>query len=206
MLLDKHGGHRDQGRRQREGPFPAPGAKGRGVPGGKHHRQRADHMDGGADVGVCIKAVKPGHEAGQNIVPFKAFGAQLLAVGKDEIDQQRRCVCNDDEFHHPGETLRVIEEGVDQHPSEKHEPEQIGEQKQFTEGDQVVQGAVHAVIGHGLIKALHKQKQQPIDRPVQQQLHMPELRRIQVGETELSVICDSFFHFILSLLFHRTDR
>lgn len=99
-------------------------------------------MDRRANIGIRIKQVIVGEDAGENIVPIKGGRPKLLTGREHQIDQERNRVGNDDKQHQIAKGLNVIKECVDVHPDQVEEPEQIGDEKVFAKGDQVIQCAV----------------------------------------------------------------
>ena len=86
VLFEKHGGQADQHRCCGEKhPAPPAGEQPR-VPGGIPHRHRTHHMERGADVGAGIYAVEKGRDLGQQVLPLKGQGPQVLAGGEQEED------------------------------------------------------------------------------------------------------------------------
>lgn len=76
MLLKEHDTSTDQRGGSAKGGLPGRGMKSLAVPGREHHRQRADHMQGRAHVGVGIKGIKPSEKASKKVIPFKGGGPQ----------------------------------------------------------------------------------------------------------------------------------
>ena len=99
VLLHEQGGDTDQQRGQGKGQLPAPMGQPPAMPGGEHHRQRADHMDGGADVGIGIELIEAGNEGCQQVIPGEGRRAQVLAGGPDQVHKEGGTVCKGDEMH-----------------------------------------------------------------------------------------------------------
>ena len=145
-------------------------------------------MEGGADVGVGVEGIKPGHKPGEDAVPGEGGGAEVLAVGKEDVDGHGDGVGADHKAHHFPKCRHLEEEGVDQHPDQKHEPEEIRNNEPLTEGDMVIQGDVNGGIDVAHTHPLHKGEEKPENRPKQQQLHMGKFRGVAVLEAEFPVI------------------
>ena len=90
--------------------------------GRERHRERADDVYRGADVGVGIECVVARHKPRKDIIPLEFRGAQVLAGGEKEIDDYRRRVGYHDEIHHSLERRYVVYQRVDMHSNQIDEP------------------------------------------------------------------------------------
>ena len=73
------------------------------------------------------------------------------------------------------------------HADEEDEPIQVGKEKVFAKGHQVVQGGVDGVVVQ-MQEPLQGQEDQAVNGPVQQQLQVGKGGVIQLGEAKLPVI------------------
>ena len=188
MLLEKYGGQADQHGDTRKHRPPQGRAEPAAVPAGGQTGHGPDDMDRGADVGIGVKGVEPGHKPGQHIVPGEVLRPQLLAGGEEKVEDHGDRIGQDDKPHHLPEAVHLAEEGVGLHPDQEDEPEQIGQDEPLTEGDQIVQEYMDRRIDVGDAHPLHKGKEQAEERPEEEQLDMGILRRVQVPKPEPPVI------------------
>lgn len=142
VLLQKDCGDGDQHRGQGEGDLPGRRLKRLNMPGGAPYCHRANHMERWANIGIRIKQVIVGEDAGKDIVPLKGGWPKLLTVWEHQIDQERNRVGDNNKQHQLAKSRNVIKECVDMHPDQVKEPEQIGDEKVFAKGNQVIQCAV----------------------------------------------------------------
>lgn len=74
MLPEEDRGDGDQKRHNAKSNPPWKGGKAFAVPRRKHHRQRADHMEGGADVGIGVEAVEKLHHMHHPVSRVNSIG------------------------------------------------------------------------------------------------------------------------------------
>lgn len=99
MLLEEDGGNADQeGGHAKEKP-PGTVLEQLGFPGGVPYRHRADYMQGGTDIGVCVMLIESSHHLRQDIIPGKDGGAQQLN-GREQIEKQQSYAVGDDDKPH----------------------------------------------------------------------------------------------------------
>ena len=89
MLLQKYGGKGNQNSKYKCKHFDRRMFQSPGMPGAEAHAERSDHMQAGADIGIGIKAIEPGYDPGQDIIPGKFRYPQLLAGRVDHIEDKR---------------------------------------------------------------------------------------------------------------------
>ena len=137
--------------------------------GRERHRERADDVYRGADVGVGIEGVVARHKSRKKIIPLKFRGAQVLAGGEKEIDDYRRRVGYHDEIHHSLERKYVVYQRIDMHSDQIDEPKEIWNEKYLAKGDHVVDGAIDRIIPIGTVDLFHKEEEKSVDRPIEEQ-------------------------------------
>ncbi len=128
-------------------------------------------MDRGADIGVCIKFVKPSHKIGKNIISLKGHGTKLLRCGVDKIYQYRHRISNDNEIGVLFICFNVEKQAVKIHSHKIDEPKKIRNYKKFAKRDEVVDRRINDMIS-ACPEAFEGSKGYPEKRPKQQQEKM----------------------------------
>ena len=121
MLLNENCGDRDQGACHGKRHLRSL-AEILAMEGREHHREGACDVYRRADVGVGIECVVARHKPRHKIIPLEFSGAQVLAGGEDEIDDNRRRVGYHDEIHHFLERRYIVYQRVDVHSDQIDEP------------------------------------------------------------------------------------
>ena len=150
----------------------------------KQHCQCTDYMDRRADVGMGIKLVEAGEKARKYIISLKPDGAQVLAGREDKVYKYRRRIRKYDKLHIFFECTDVIQQGIKKHPDQRNKPEKIRDYKELIEGNQIIYRTVHGIICTDGIESFYIQKQQAINRPVEQKLQMTEFVGVELVDPE----------------------
>ena len=155
-------------------------------------------MDGGADVRVGVELIKSGDKPGEEIIPCKFRGPQLLGSGIYEINNHCDRVGYYNEIHELFEGFHVKKQSVDMYAHEIDEPEKIGKQEKLAKGYQVVQRGIHNVKIACNAATLHQGEENSENRPEKQKPKVAELHGIYVAQAKAAVINDftlcSFMH------------
>lgn len=125
MLLQEHGGDGDPYCDKEKDDLPSPGRKMLAVPSGKHDCDGADHMQRREYIGVGIKLIVRRHDMREHIISLKYHRPQLLAVGKQDVDQQGEAICHDDELHHSFERSHIKQNCVNMNAEQVYKPQQV---------------------------------------------------------------------------------
>ena len=179
VLLQKDRRNADQDGHNGDDAFSQNGGEFPGVAGGKPDGERADNMDGRADIGVGVVGVDGHDHPNQRIAAEKEHRPQMLAGGEKEENQQSGGIGENDKAHQAAEGRGVPEQGVEHHAAYKGKPDHIGNDEPFTKGDQVVQTAVHGEIvgcGEKLFRICKHQKE---DGPKAEQPQVVQTRIVQ---------------------------
>lgn len=161
--IDKHGEDDDADL------HPAGGAAAAEQPENGGHA--AQHVHTGDDVGVGIGAVQAAHQPCEEIGVGEFGGAQVLAVGEDEAEQQRTGKADDNKPAVQPEAVVVIDKKVDSRGDEQRVPHTVKDHKKFAEGDAGIQRQVaDPVIAGGGHQLFYRKEQEQIDRQIQ---HIP---------------------------------
>ena len=131
----------------------------------------AQHVHTGDDVGVGIGAVQAAHQPCEEIGVGEFGGAQVLAVGEDEAEQQRTGKADDNKPAVQPEAVVVIDKKVDSRGDEQRVPHTVKDHEKFAEGDAGIQRQVaDPVIAGGGHQLFYRKEQEQIDRQIQ---HIP---------------------------------
>ena len=176
MLFDEYGGYTYKYGCQRENYAPATGAEMFAVPGGGGNRHGAYDVNRGADVCVGVKLIKPGDKSGKSVVVLELKGAKPLGGGIEEIDNHCDRIGYHNKIHQFPEAFHVEKERVNMYPDEIDEPEEIGNEENFAEGDKVVDGGIHKVKVFRNAAALNERKENSEHRPEKEKPKVAKLR------------------------------
>lgn len=206
MLLHKYSGNADQDAGRAKEKFPAWSLQLCASPSGESDCQGTHHMEGRTDIGAGIEGIKCTQHLGQQVIPGKDGGPEILTGRKQEKDDQSRGICDNDVAHEILKKRYVEQQQIYMHTGQKDEPEKIGDKKPLTERNLIVQRAVHRKIRRRQIPSLRHIKQDTEQWPEQQQTQMLEFGRVQFTEPELTVIYHSGKNALIVsvlILFHR---
>ena len=150
-------------------------------------------MKARADIGAGIKAVEPGNKACEYIVTGKGGDSQLLAAGPEHVEKDRPHKGRDQEPDKVLEFLCVIQQSIDLDKGKLHEPEKVGDHKEFAERDQIVCKALHGMIVRMDPEPFQCSKGKEVYRPEEQILQMPVFLLVYFIQAEMTVIYDGLY-------------
>ena len=184
VLLQKDRRNADQDGHNGNGAFSQDGGEFPSVAGGKPDGERADNVDGRADIGVGVVGVNGRDQPNQRVAAEKERRPQILAGGEKKENQQSGGIGENDKAHQTAESRGIPEQSVEHHAAYKGKPDHIGNDEPFAKGDQVVQTAVHGEIvgcGEKLFRICKHQKE---DGPEAEQ---PQVVQTQIAQPECAV-------------------
>lgn len=128
------------------------------------------------NVGACIKLIEAPNETRKHIVSWEDMRPQVLACRKDDKEQQRYRVGEDNVFHQPDKGRFITEKRIDNHSAYIDKPEHVREDKPLIERDVVIHPAVCRKIVWNIPKPFKKKENDPEQRPEKQHGPMTEFR------------------------------
>ena len=109
-----------------------------------------EHMDAGQNIGGCVSPVQKAYHSDENIIPFKLRGSQQVSVGIEGGHNQEQCHTGIEEYNIFVKVFPVFKEQPDENGSNVSKPEKIGDDKIFTEWDEVIQWEMDHMVGQAL--------------------------------------------------------
>ena len=76
-------------------------------------------------IGVGIKLIVSRHDMREHIISLKYHRPQLLAVGKQDVDQQGEAICHDNELHHSFKRSHIKQNCVNMNAEQVYKPQQV---------------------------------------------------------------------------------
>ena len=110
VLLQKDRRNADQDGHNGNGAFSQDGGEFPSVAGGKPDGERADNVDGRADIGVGVVGVNGRDQPNQRVAAEKERRPQILASGEKEENQQSGGIGENDKAHQTAESRGIPEE------------------------------------------------------------------------------------------------
>ena len=126
-------------------------------------------MKRGAYICVAVQPVHKSNEVRQYIVAGKAVYPEILNTGKQKENYQSRTPRHHDVPHQLFECRYVEQQRIHMDADQVDKPEKVGNRKEFTKGNDVVQRAIHLKVSIRSPYCLQQEKQDSINRPVSQQ-------------------------------------
>ena len=126
------------------------------------------HVQGGTYVGVGINGVELAYHPGEYVIVFKYLGAQILAVGIEDVNGHGHHLRYDNKGHKLLKAAGVVECKVEKRSCNQKIPEGVGNNEILTEGNQIVKRAVDYVTNVVRDKSLGDKVEGKVTHPAKQ--------------------------------------
>jgi len=151
-------------------------------------------MQGRANTGVGIKAVKQSDTSGKKIISREYLWPEILSAGKKDVDGHGNHLSNDDIGLQTLEAVYIVQQKVSEGENNERIPKNIRYQKPLTEWYHIIQPHVHRCAVFSRDQIFCEEVQNKVTDPTEKQLQMGESRLMDPGEPEFSVVYNGCSH------------
>lgn len=111
-------------------------------------------MDAGPEIRRCVCAVERRHQPRTEIISRHNDGAQIMSVRPEGTDNQKNGHSRKQEGTCPEIVILILEEEVDYDHCHISEPQQVRDDKRFTEGNEIIRAEMNQpiVACHGFLQ------------------------------------------------------